>query len=249
MKKTTFYESIKNDTNENNIQLGEVHLSNLADLIALPPNKEVAELLQKWSDYTMEFADCSKAEYLDTITELESAYRNELDKWNECYEKTEKLKQRHSSSWIHDMEKEYGLQYIKDNRKAILSNIKIAIGYHDSQCKEIDAILLYREAELYTASRNYIELFFDFYESLERHEKKVLRTRKKAMESLLSLINNNFIADLLFGPTPPARIIGDIQAKNRNPDLYYWFKEHINPDNFNPRKAMEELDRITWGDN
>lgn len=232
----------------NNNQTADEQFKNIITLLSSPQNEEVAAVLNKWSDYIEQRTSHSNIDYLNAIAEIELEYGNAFNKWNECYKNTISGKKSYSSSWIQDLEQEYNLKYIKNNRDAILLNMQATLANDDSQCKQINALLLYNEGELFAACKHYFSLFVEFNETLEKDEKKALKTHMDAVVSFLLLINKYSVADLLFGNRPPERIY-EIEAKKLNPELYSWFKEHVNPEHFDSMRAAEELDKITGYDN
>ena len=236
--------SSKNATTENKCQTAEPNLDNIISLIAIPQNREIAALLRKWSDFIEQHTCSSNIHYLNAIAELDSEYKSELQNWEEYFKKAKALKQYHSSAWIDELKKQYGIQFIKDNKNAMLSNIQCIVVLNDPQLQQINAMLLYKEAVLFAACRHYFSLFIAFNDTLKKDEKMVLKSRKKAVEAYLSIINNNSIADILFGHRQPDNIY-EIKAKEENPELFKWFTDHVDPTRFDPMRAAVDLDKIT----
>ena len=139
-------------------------------------NEEVNRLLSGWSDYVLNITKFSSNDYLEAIQGLQTDYYNEISHYEDiiAFEKAERKK--HSSKWLDDLIEQFGKEYIKKNKAAVIANIQLlSENIKDAYYKSVSEKLIYREAILYGVYRNYFRMFTDYFKTLKPEAQGRLR--------------------------------------------------------------------------
>ncbi|MFZ1987242.1 MAG: hypothetical protein WAU91_22720 [Desulfatitalea sp.] len=205
---------------------------------------KVGDLLIKWSIYINEHESASNIDYLSSLSELRSGYADAIVDLNKCMEGTKRSKQKHSSVWLDDLIKRFGIDYIKNNREAVLANISIAIGNEKRICDPLTANVIYRETLLRAAYGNYLQLFNGFYETLIYEDQQRLKSRKETVEALSSFMNQASMVKVILGNGKPSSLIAVFEARRLNEEIYQFLKKYTYSPNFDPMVALDDLKKI-----
>lgn len=159
-------------------------------------DKYEAELIEKWEKYIEEKKIYPNSAFLSAIMDYQREYWNALAELSACLEKLENQeKQNDLSDWLTDLEATYGRNYIKRNRKAIISALSAThSGNCDTYCGLNWKDALSKEAFLFRACKMYLSEFLNFYERLDVNEKQKLKKRKDFVLVLLDDMEHGYIA-------------------------------------------------------
>lgn len=190
-------------------------------------NKE-DEIGKKWEEFLKERTRrFNHNDYQMAIYKLKSEYDKSYAMLDICIKNTDKKVNQHSSSWAKDFQQQFGKEYIRKNFDSIRF-VVIALSMKETfaSCEEQAKEAIYREYRYLDSAKNYVKYFIEFYETLNKEEKKKLNIRITATESYLkdfeyplqSTLSNEGLKDALFSIA--------LTQKDIDPQMIYFFVHH-----------------------
>ena len=224
----------------------KIDYQKLVSYLGTDQNEGINDLLSRWADYVKDITKFSNNDYLAAIHSLQNDYYNEISKYEDIIKIEKADRKKHSSAWLDNLIDHFGKAYVVKNKNAIIANIQLLLcKRHDFYFKGVSEKLIYKEAELYGVYRKYFDMFKDYYKTLKPEDQKMLKSRKEAVDSFLSSLNDHSITQILTANSDPSLLLLAKRTENLNKKLYMYFKEPSFLPNFDPMKAVADLQKIT----
>ncbi len=172
----------------------------------------------------------SNSDYINAIKQQQSDYCKTINEINNNIEiNRSKEIERHtnySPSWIEDLIKQFGKDFIKNNSDAVIWSLKAISSNYDEQFEKHLKDLIYTEAMLYGSYRRYFKLFLNFYkEELNEVSKKKLNNHKNAADAFLAILSEVSFT-FMHDTTVLNKKLDEDRARNFNDDVYIFLKNH-----------------------
>lgn len=208
---------------------------------------EILPLMKRWNEYLLSIKAYSNINYYNVIKSQQMDYMKAITDLSASIQKYDSYRKDYSSTWIDELIANFGEDFIKSNRDAIISSL-YAITTDTCYEKELKE-LVYTETMLYGSYQKYFGMFLDFYkEKLSDEEQNKLRPRKDAAEAFLALLNNNSITSIY-----EDKILGERLSKNKalslNKELLPFLKERIQPHTLDLIRALKDLRKFYNNEN
>lgn len=206
-------------------------------------DEETLSLLKDWNDYLIAATHYSNDSYVKAIEIQQTQYFKSLTAFGSSITQAEKKEKEYSSSWIDDLIKHFGKDFIKKNQDSVISSLKTFITSDDAYKKELKD-LIYAEAMLFGSYRRYYGLFSSFYnEELDQKSQKKLETRKNLAEAILKITAQKPLTSM-HDTTGLQKILAENEARKLNEEVYNFLKNHPLSYTFSDIRAFDDLMKV-----
>ncbi len=203
-------------------------------------DEKVNVLMMGWSDYIEEYEAVSNIDYLAAFTKLQIEYFEAIGECEKCMEEVSQSRGKHTSAWVDNLVKRYGIEYVRNNREAIMANIATSIGNDERICIQTTERLIFKEALLYAAYNRYLELFNKYFETLSYKDQELLKPQKDIVDLLSSSLKKASMAKIVFAGGKPSSLIAEIKARRLNEELYLFLRKYTTSPAFDPMIAIDD---------
>jgi hypothetical protein len=204
-------------------------------------DEETRKLMNQWNEYLIRVSHFSCEDYFSAINKQQMGYLKAISILGDQIKNTNSQRDEYSSSWVDDLTHHFGIDFIENNRKAIVSNF-LAIGnrsYHQYENELKD--LIYIETMLFGSYKKYFDMFLEFYnEKIHNEGRKKLKSRKDAADAFLSIIGDISFANM-HETMVLSENLADNWARNINEELFLFFKKHSLSRYYDYAKASDDL--------
>jgi hypothetical protein len=229
-------QTVKADFKEDPI----VAYDKLRSLFEKGHDEEDPILYSKWTDYVRKILVCDNNDYLQALEQLGIKYMEEIVRAGECMRSNRRSRENHSSKWLDDLIEHYGLSFVKENRALIMTIMQLSITQEKFTCKDNFANILFQEAFLHAAYQHYLNVFLEFYETLDQAEKTLFKSRQEASTLFLELIDKMSYAPMVTVTGMPTHLIYENFARRGNEELFNFMESYISFQNFHPMEALND---------
>ncbi len=181
----------------------------------------------KWDNFLKERTHFSNNEYQMALRKLEFEFEQSYAKLDQCIRYADEERDKYSSSWLKDLQKRFGKEYVKKNIASIRF-ILLALPSNSFQpCKDDLKEAFYCEYRYLEAAKDYVHEFLEFSETLDKEGRIELGSRIMAGEAYIksfkyplhSTLSNEGSRDALYSIALKTR-------KKLDPRLIDFFTHH-----------------------